>query len=420
MPLKKSKRRSRHSSPANANPIGKDPKFNHMYDRRRKDFPTLGVNMSSYHTNSSFNKNKYTKHGTKPSIFPEEEKHKKRFSLKRIFLIIVALVVLYFGYTGVNFAISMHKLFGGSILDVFRTAKLNGSDSGRVNILLAGNSNDDPGHQGADLTDSIMIVSINVKNNTAYLLSVPRDFYVNVPGNRWEKINAAYEYGNSSNFNESGYPKGGMGLLEKIISTDFNIDINYYALINYSAIRDSVNNVGGINVNIQSTDSRGLYDPSIDYATNGPLVNLSNGQHVLNGQQALDLARARGDAYGSYGFANSDFTRTQNQRMMILALKSKVLSAGTLSNPFRLASLFMTLSKNIQTDINLPTAHSLYNASKKIDNNSIQSLSFQNANGVNLLASHINSIGQDTLIPKAGLGNYTQIRNYISSINQVN
>ena len=420
MPFKRSKRRSRHSALSTNNSIGKDPKFNHMYDRRRKDFPTLGVNMSSYHTNSSFNKNRYTKHGAKLPKLPEEEKHKKRFSLKRIILIIIAVVVLYFGYTGVNFAVSMHRLFGGSILDVFRTAKLKGSDTGRINILLAGNSNDDVGHQGANLTDSIMIVSINTKDNTAYLLSVPRDLYVNIPGNGWEKINAAYEFGNTSNFNEAGYPNGGMGLLEKIISTDFNIDINYYALINYSAIRDSVNNVGGITVNIQSTDPRGLYDPSIDYTTNGPLVNLTNGQHKLNGQQALDLARARGDAYGSYGYANSDFTRTQNQRMMMLALKSQVLSAGTLSNPFRLASLFMTLSKNIQTDINLPTAHSLYNVSKKIDNNNIKSLSFQNANGVNLLSSYINSVGQDTLIPRAGLGNYTQIRNYISSINQVN
>ena len=211
-----------------------------------------------------------------------------------------------------------------------------------------------------------------------------------------------------------------MGLLEKVISKDFNLRIDYYALINYSAIRDAVNSVGGITVNIQSTDPRGLYDPSIDYTTNGHLVNLSNGLHKINGQQALDLARARGDAYGSYGYGNSDFTRTENQRMMILALKSKVLSAGTLSNPFKLANLFMALSKNIQTDINLPSAHSIYNVAKKVDNNNIQSLSFQSAYGKNLLTSYITSNGQDTLIPRAGLGDYSQIRDFISSISVVN
>ena len=356
----------------------------------------------------------------KSGNFPEEKKHKRRITFKRVILFVIAFVILYFGYTGVNFAVSMHKLFGGSVLDVFRTAHLKGSDTGRINILVAGNSSDDSGHQGADLTDSIMILSVNTKNSTAYLLSVPRDLYVNIPGNGWSRINAAYDYGVSSNFSESGYPNGGMGLLEKVISKDFNLRIDYYALINYSAIRDAVNSVGGITVNIQSTDPRGLYDPSIDYTTNGHLVNLSNGLHKINGQQALDLARARGDAYGSYGYGNSDFTRTENQRMMILALKSKVLSAGTLSNPFKLANLFMALSKNIQTDINLPSAHSIYNVAKKVDNNNIQSLSFQSAYGKNLLTSYITSNGQDTLIPRAGLGDYSQIRDFISSISVVN
>jgi LCP family protein required for cell wall assembly len=376
--------------------------------------------MSSYHTNSSFNKTKHRHRGMKSGNFPEEKKHKRRITFKRVILFVIAFVILYFGYTGVNFAVNMHKLFGGSVLDVFRTAHLKGSDTGRINILVAGNSSDDSGHQGADLTDSIMILSINTKNSTAYLLSVPRDLYVNIPGNGWSRINSAYDYGVSSNFSESGYPNGGMGLLEKVISKDFNLRIDYYALINYSAIRDAVNSVGGITVNIQTTDPRGLYDPSIDYTTNGHLVNLSNGLHKINGQQALDLARARGDAYGSYGYGNSDFTRTENQRMMILALKSKVLSAGTLSNPFKMANLFMALSKNIQTDINLPSAHSIYNVAKKVDNNNIQSLSFQSAYGKNLLTSYIASNGQDTLIPRAGLGDYSQIRDFISSISVVN
>ena len=420
MSFKRNKHKSRHSTLNSDNSLNRDSKFNHMHERRRKDFPTLGVNMSSYHTNSSFNKTKHRHRGMKSGNFPEEKKHKRRITFKRVILFVIAFVILYFGYTGVNFAVNMHKLFGGSVLDVFRTAHLKGSDTGRINILVAGNSSDDSGHQGADLTDSIMILSVNTKNSTAYLLSVPRDLYVNIPGNGWSRINAAYDYGVSSNFSESGYPNGGMGLLEKVISKDFNLRIDYYALINYSAIRDAVNSVGGITVNIQSTDPRGLYDPSIDYTTNGHLVNLSNGLHKINGQQALDLARARGDAYGSYGYGNSDFTRTENQRMMILALKSKVLSAGTLSNPFKLANLFMALSKNIQTDINLPSAHSIYNVAKKVDNNNIQSLSFQSAYGKNLLTSYITSNGQDTLIPRAGLGDYSQIRDFISSISVVN
>ncbi len=79
--------------------------------------------------------------------------------------------------------------------------------------------------------------------------------------------------------------------------------------------------MGGIDLTIKSTDRRGLYDPNIDWTTKGPLVKLTNGPHHLSGRQALNLARARGDAYNSYGFAGSDFDRTENQRKMLVALK---------------------------------------------------------------------------------------------------
>ena len=107
----------------------------------------------------------------------------------------------------------------------------------------------------------------------------------------------------SSRWAENGYPSGGMGQLEQVVEENFGIAINYYALIDYSAFRDAVNAVGGIDVTIASSDPRGLYDPNIDYTTHGPLVKLTNGVHHLNGQQALDLVCARGDSANSYGFA---------------------------------------------------------------------------------------------------------------------
>ena len=142
--------------------------------------------------------------------------------------------------------------------------------------------------------------------------------------------------GQDENFNQHGYPKGGMGQLEQVVSRDFNIPIDYYALIDYRALQQAVDAVGGIDLTINSDDPRGLYDPNIDYATGGVLVRLSNGRHHLNGREALDLARARGDSYNSYGFAASDFDRTEHQREMLIALKSRVVSAGTISNPSKL------------------------------------------------------------------------------------
>jgi LCP family protein required for cell wall assembly len=229
-----------------------------------------------------------------------------------------------------------------------------------------------------------------------------------------EKINQAYVTGEDENFDESGYPKGGMGQLEQVVSQDLNIPIDYYALIDYNALKQAVNAVGGIDVTIKSDDPRGLYDPNIDWSTGGPLVKLSNGTHHLNGQQALDLARARGDSYNSYGFSGSDFTRTQHQRDMLVALKSKTVSAGTISNPAKLTKLSDAIGNNVKTDFSLPEVHRLYDLTKDIGGGNIKSLSLNDDNGKNLLMSYQTPNGQSALIPAAGLDNWYDIQSFVN------
>jgi len=262
-----------------------------------------------------------------------------------------------------------------------------------------------------------MIASIDTTNHTAFLLSVPRDLYVNIPGDGYSKINATAEFGSSDYANNPTYDANGMGLLEQVISKDFGINIDYYALVDYSAFQDAVNSVGGITVNIQSSDPRGLYDASdISPGNSAPLVDLSNGIHTLNGQQALDLARARGDAYGSYGYANSDYTRTQNQRTMIIAIKTKALSVGVLANPIKLGNLFDSFGNNVETDLTLGNARTLYDDTKNIPNSSIGSESLNNANGKDLLTGYLTSDGEDALIPTSGINNFSQIQTFISQL----
>jgi len=106
-----------------------------------------------------------------------------------------------------------------------------------------------------------MIISIDTKNNKAFLLSVPRDLWVDIGDNGHGKINEAYVDGQNNHFSDNGYPAGGMGQLQQVIENNFGLTINYYALVNYNAFRDAVNAVGGIDVVIKSTDPRGLYDP---------------------------------------------------------------------------------------------------------------------------------------------------------------
>ncbi len=342
--------------------------------------------------------------------------------------IVTGLVLLAcVGWIGWKAFHATSKVFGSnsSLLGFLSPTPLKCESSGRCNILLAGNSADDPGHDGANLTDSIMVISLDMKNKTAFMLSVPRDLYVNIPGNGYSKINATYPDGQAQGFSQTGYAKGGMGLLEKTVSESFGIPISNYALVDYSALKEAVNAVGGISVNIQSDDPRGLYDPSIDYATHGPLVKLTNGTHTITGEQALDLARARGDAYGSYGFSASDFERTQNQRLMVLALKSKVASSSTLANPIKLGELFDAIGNNIHTDLTAGNVRRLYDLFKGVPNADIKSVGLNKVTlsgqqNVNLLANYATPTHESALIPSAGVGNYSQIQLYLKQLTSSN
>lgn len=382
--------------------------------KQASTFPDIGMTLSTYQKSLPTP----AKVLSIPNPLPKRSRRIKRIfkaiSLKRFVILILLVALVTGGWVGGKFLYNAHKLFRGNIFSIVRTTKLQGESNGRVNILLAGNSSDDAGHDGANLTDSIMIMSLDTINKKVFLLSVPRDLWVSVPGYGHQKINAAYVDGQNDSFSMSGYPLGGMGQLQQVIEHNLGITINYYALTNYSAFKQSVDAVGGIDVAINSSDKRGLYDPSIDWTTRGPLVRLTNGLHHLNGQQALDLSRARGDDYRSYGFPNSDFDRTQNQRMMLVALKAKAVTAGVIANPSKLSSLSDAIGNNVKTNFSLSEVHRLYDLAKSIDPNSIQSLSLNDDNGKNLLANYTSADGQSTLIPSDGLDNFDSIQAFIT------
>ena len=303
------------------------------------------------------------------------------------------------------------------LLSVFKPVPLK-SQNGRVNILVAGDSVDrTDGGGGGDLTDSIMVLSIDTKNHTAFMLSIPRDTWTPLPPNKGlgthQKINAAHEI---TTFDESGYPKGGMGALEYVIKQDFNIPIDYYALVNYTAFKDLVDAVGGITIDIESPNPKGLYDPQPFPGSRS--FKLPNGVQTLNGTQALNLARARGDAYGSYGFPQGDFDRTQHQRQMVLAIKDKVMTASVISNPLKIGQLLDAVGNNVTTDMQLDEIESLYALTKNINDAAIQSVNINNLNGgsTTMLANYATPNGQSALIPAAGIDNFTQIQTAIAKL----
>lgn len=341
-----------------------------------------------------------------PSLEPAVKPPKSlwRKALRAGLLLIAALLAVGLIWNAINLSRAGGQVFGsGSLLSYVFSDDPRGSQRGRVNILLTGYSADDPGHPGAKLTDSIMVLSLNTRQHTGYMLSVPRDLYVQLGGLGYRKINEAYIH-------------GGIKLLKDTVSQKLAIPIDYFAVINYAAVRDTVNALGGVTVQIKSPDKRGLYDPNISKADGGPL-KLPNGANTIDGQTALNLTRARGDHYLSYGFPMADFDRTQHQRQVLLAIKDR-LGWGLVLNPLKNGRFFSAIGSHVRTNIPAAEVRPLFGLFNKIGLEDLKSYSLNKIGGQNLLASYAAPGGLSALRPAAGLDDFSQVQAAIRKLNQ--
>lgn len=344
--------------------------------------------------------------------------HKRKKLIISTILIVIVSVGSYGGWllSKANEAVAQTGVTG-SIVDLLSPEALAGEETGHVNILLAGNSSDDPGHSGALLTDSIIILGIDTIHNTASIMSIPRDSWVAIPNNGYAKINAAYSLGEAQHFTEAGLSaQGGMGLLEKTIENSFGISINHSALINYQAFKEAVDLVGGIDVTIESTDTRGIFDPNIAVYDGGPLL-LANGVQHLDGQTALNLARARNsptyDGRIAYGLPGGDYDRAMYQRKMLIALANKLSTKINLTNPSEVTKLLAIFGNNTKMNFNMGNLRRLYDLSKLIKTESITQVSLTGTGG--MLVGSTSASGQWILVPNSADGTYSNIATFLKT-----
>lgn len=315
-----------------------------------------------------------------------------------------------------NFSSAAEKLFGTSnVLSIFPPSDLNKTPEGNVHMLIAGYSADDPGHGGSNLTDTIMVLSINQKTGKGYMLSIPRDLYVEIPGHGSAKINEVYQDGESSDFKEAGFPDGGMGLLTKVVEDVTGMDIQYNYLVNYAAVRDIVTALGGVTVNIQSPDPRGIYDPGFKPEEGGPL-QLPNGPSKIDGQTALKITRARGLSAASYGYPQADFNRTQYQQALMVGIINE-LSWRAVLNPRQNQALFDAVANNVQTNLQINEVIPMFRVFMKVDVTALSTQTLRSLNGTNYVTSFRTPSGQSALVPTAGIYDYSEIHTAVQALN---
>lgn len=231
---------------------------------------------------------------------------------------------------------------------VFDTAKaflgssddpLRGEKEGRINILLLGLGGE--GHKGRDLTDTIMLASIDTKNHQVGLFSIPRDLYVQIPDTRVHtKINAVYAYGRrNKNLDDSQSIEG----IKKTVAEITAQKIHYFVALDFEGFQQIIEELGGIDLEVP----KDIYDPrfpgpNYSYET----FEIKKGYQHLDAETALKYARVRHTSGG-------DFGRAARQQQVIAAAKKKALSLGTLTNPARINRLVKTLGGHLKTDIQL-------------------------------------------------------------------
>jgi LCP family protein required for cell wall assembly len=158
------------------------------------------------------------------------------------------------------------------------------------------------------------------KERKAFLISIPRDYRVEIPGYGKRKVNAAFSL-------------GGPGLAIKTISNYLGIPIHHYAVIDFQGFVKVVDAVGGVYINVEKR----LYEP------NSSRANLYPGYQKLNGSQALSYVRFRHDEEG-------DFGRIRRQQQFLKALATKLLEPSSIPKYPRIANL---IAENVETDMSL-------------------------------------------------------------------
>ncbi len=310
------------------------------------------------------------------------------FSSLAVALALVGGVTAWFLYSNLMFA---SRDGGGIFRGEVDPSTLRGEGDGRVNIMLLGIDD------AADLSDSIMLVSIDPVASDVAILSVPRDLWVDIPGFGSAKINAAHAFG--ERYAREG---GGPALAKEVLEDVLDVPIHYYGRVNFEGFEEAIDLVGGVEIEVEED----IVDFSYPNESNGgfdPFIMRSGLQH-MDGETALKYARSR--------YSTSDFDRSRRQQQILAALKDKVLSLGTLSNPVKVANLLRSLNRNADTNLKLEEIMRLIEIARGVDVGEIVHTQLD-ASEDNFLAFS-NIYGQSALVPTTG--DFSAIQEYVRGL----
>ena len=330
---------------------------------------------------------------------------KKRKIILGVIITLLSLIVI----AGTIFVLwgndIIAKITGGqgNVLDLIFTddkyEPLKTDANGRTNILALGTSGynmaGDEGsgtHDGAQLTDSIMVISLNQDTGDIAMLSLPRDLKASPTCTATGKINEVYWCNNINGNNEAAGATALMTEVGNILGMDFQ----YYAHLNWGSLVSIVDTLGGITITLDEDIEDYYYTHAVYQA---------GIEYTLNGEEALGLARAR------HGTTSGDFSRGASQQKILIGIKDKVFEKDLSITD--LLSLASTLGDNLRTNFSIDEMKTLAHLTSEFDFDSMRQISLLSPQRL-MTTGMINGISY--VLPSAGVGNYTAIQNYIAKM----
>jgi len=201
--------------------------------------------------------------------------------------------------------------------------------AGRTNILVLGVG--DPGHSGERLSDTIMVLSYDHASKRIAQISIPRDTRVSIPGYGFAKINAAHAV-------------GGVSLAENVVSNTLGIPIDYYIKTNFTGLRQLVDAVGGVDVDVKQRLHDSEY-PCDDNQYKACGLDIEPGLQHMDGTKALQYARCR------KGTCGNDYGRADRQQEIMRLVVAKMARPDILLDPVQLNTITKALRESLETDL---------------------------------------------------------------------
>jgi len=311
-------------------------------------------------------------------------REKKRRPVNKVGRVFLALVIVFAVVAG---ALSYQVMVTGEegSLSLFGTLKrlvtssdkiLEGEKDDRINIVAMGVGG--AGHDGPELSDTIIFGSYRPSTDEVGMLSIPRDLTVPIDGYGWRKINHinAYE---------------GPEFASNAIGNLLDQEVHYWVKVDFQGFADLVDDLGGVEIYVDQAFTDNQY-PTDDYLVQ--TITFEEGWTDMDGKTALQYVRSR---HGNNG-EGSDFARSRRQQKVLMAVKDKAISVNTLLNPSKINKILSTLSDHIETNLTTWEIIRFATLGRDVDPGNIKNHVLDNSAGSPLYNEILN--GAYVLLPK--------------------